>query len=262
MRTLLVCHQGAELDREGLARWLASFSDLVGIVVLRETGKRVCRRVFREVERVGFIRFLDVLAFRFYYRILVSKKDRTWQKHKLHELGTLHPEVPDDIPTLLTHSPNTTDVEEFIKTLAPDIMLARCKTLLREKIFSIPSKGTFVMHPGICPEYRNSHGCFWALVNNDLKRVGMTLLQIDRGVDTGPVYGYYTYEYDEVKESHIVIQNRVGLENLNKLEKKFLEICSGMATPLDTSGRPSATWGQPWLTSYLKWKSRARKRNG
>jgi len=40
----------------------------------------------------------------------------------------------------------------------------------------------FVLHPGICPEYRNAHGCFWALVNRDLARVGVTLLRADRGV--------------------------------------------------------------------------------
>ena len=51
------------------------------------------------------------------------------------------------------------------------------------------------MHPGICPEYRNAHGCFWALANRDLNKVGMTLLRIDKGVDTGPTFGYYTYPY-------------------------------------------------------------------
>jgi hypothetical protein len=30
-------------------------------------------------------------------------------------------------------------------------MIARCKTLLAGRIFTIPTVGTFVMHPGICP---------------------------------------------------------------------------------------------------------------
>ena len=115
------------------------------------------------------------------------------------------------------------------------------------------------MHPGICPEYRNAHGCFWALAKRDLNKVGMTLLKIDKGVDTGPAYGYYTSRYDELTESHIVIQHRVVLDNLDALRTKLLEIFGGVATPLDTSGRPSAVWGKPWLTSYLKWKSQARR---
>nr|NIO21994.1 formyl transferase [Candidatus Aenigmarchaeota archaeon] len=160
-----------------------------------------------------------------------------------------------------THSPNTPETEHFIKRLEPDIMIVRCKFLLKKHIFSIPNRGTFVFHPGVCPEYRNAHGCFWALVNRDLDKVGMTLLKIDEGIDTGPVYGYFTYQYDEEKESHIVIQNRVVFDNLDRLKKKLVEVHYGSANPIDTSGRKSGTWGQPWLTSYLAWKSRARKRN-
>jgi len=115
-----------------------------------------------------------------------------------------------------------------------------------------------VMHPGIVPEYRNSHGCFWALSNRELDKVGMTLLRIDEGVDTGPVYGYFSYAYDEVAESHSMIQKRVVFENLDAIRDKLLEIDRGEAKPIDTSGRVSGAWGQPWLTKYLKWKWRAR----
>ncbi len=87
----------------------------------------------------------------------------------------------------------------------------------------------------------------------------MTLLKIDRGVDSGPVLGYYSYSFDEGRESHIVIQHRVVLENLDALREKFLEIYAGTAIPLSTSGRSSNEWGQPWLTKYLEWKSRAKK---
>ncbi len=259
MKTLLICHEGAELDREGLARWLASFSNLVGVVVLREKGQRMRRRVRREVERVGAKRFLDVLAFRLYYKLFLAARDREWEDQKLTELRTTYPQLKN-VPVLITHSPNSAEAGQFIKRLGPDIILARCKTLLKESIFSLASRGTFVMHPGVCPEYRNAHGCFWALANGDVERVGMTLLRIDKGVDTGPVYGYYSYPFDEAGESHIRIQHRVVLENLPALETKLGQIYEGTAAPLDTAGRESATWGQPWLTSYLRWKRAARRK--
>jgi methionyl-tRNA formyltransferase len=116
------------------------------------------------------------------------------------------------------------------------------------------------MHPGVCPEYRNAHGCFWALASDDAERVGMTLLRVDKGVDTGPVYGYYSYPFDDLAESHVRIQHRVVLENLDVLEQKLGEIYRGEAAPLDIEGRKSATWGQPWLSRYLKWKRRAKRR--
>ena len=110
------------------------------------------------------------------------------------------------------------------------------------------------MHPGICPEYRNAYGCFWALAEDDLERVGMTLLKVDAGIDTGGVYGYYTYDYDEVNESQNMIHNRVTFDNLPELAEKILEIDKGSAQLIDTSARNSATWGQPWLSRYFRWK--------
>ena len=77
-----------------------------------------------------------------------------------------------EVPVLRTASPNSDQAVEFIRRLAPDMMFARCKTILAARVFSIPRNGTYVMHPGIVPEYRNSHGCFWALSNRDLDKVG------------------------------------------------------------------------------------------
>jgi peptidoglycan/xylan/chitin deacetylase (PgdA/CDA1 family) len=254
VRTLLICHDDADLDSEGLARWLASFSDLTGIVVIHEKKEQFWRRIRREIRRVGILRFLDVVAFRIYYHLVLSRKDREWERLRLQELYRTYPALPKGTLILTTHSPNAPEAEKFIKRLLPDLMIARCKFILKESVFSIPRKGTLVMHPGICPEYRNSHGCFWALARRDLAKVGMTLLRINKGVDTGPVFGYFTYAYDEMKESHFVIQQRVVLENLDKIKTKLLEIDRGEAASLDTSGRRSDLWGQPWLTSYVSWK--------
>ena len=259
MKTLLICHDGAQLDQVVLVRWLNSFSDLVGIVVIQEPPSRMWRRLRREIKRVGILRILDVVALRLYYGIFLAGKDRRWEREELRQRCLIYGDIPPDTAILKVASPNTEEAETFIKKMNPDVVLARSKVLLKESVFSIPAKGTFVMHPGICPEYRNAHGCFWALANRDLNKVGMTLLRIDKGVDTGPAFGYYSYPFDEVHESHIVISHRVVIENLDALRGKLLEIGNGTAIPLNTSGRASATWGQPWLTKYLQWKSLAKR---
>jgi methionyl-tRNA formyltransferase len=114
-----------------------------------------------------------------------------------------------------------------------------------------------VMHPGVCPEYRNSHGCFWALANDDPGKVGMTLLRVDRGIDTGPVYGYFSYDFDAARESHVVIQWRMVFDNLDSLAGKLEQIHRGEAEPIRTEGRCSALWGQPWLSRYVRYRSHA-----
>ena len=260
MRTFLICHEDEALNRIALPRWLASFSTLAGMIVLRETRQQKQRRIKREMKRVGFLRFLDVLAFRLYYATFLAARDRQWEQNQLAELCRRYPEIPDNTPLLVSASPNTPEARKFLRSVKPDLMIARCKFILKEDIFTVPASGTFVMHPGICPEYRNAHGCFWALANDDLERVGMTLLRIDRGVDTGPVFGHYRCRYDERSESHIVIQHRTVFDNLDSLQKQLTDIYQGRAVPVDVTGRKSGAWGQPWLTKYFHWKQAARKR--
>jgi sugar transferase (PEP-CTERM/EpsH1 system associated) len=258
-RSVLICHKGAELDREGLSRWMAGFSHLVGIVELDEDANRAAQRVHRQIRRAGILRFLDVLALRLYYKFAHARSDRDWEANAVTSMRRRFPDLSRDVRIARMRSVNSPECVNFLRECAPDFVIARCKTLLKPEVFTIPPAGTYVFHPGICPEYRNAHGCFWALVNRDLDRVGLTLLRIDAGVDTGPVYGYFTYKFDERSESHIRIQQRVLFENLDAIRDRLLEAASGEASAIDTTGRTSAVWGQPWLTAYARWKSAARK---
>jgi methionyl-tRNA formyltransferase len=169
-------------------------------------------------------------------------------------MSARYPEVPPATEVLPTDDPNSAQVEAFLRGLAPDLVIARCKRLLKKRIFSIPRCGTFVLHPGICPEYRNAHSAFWAVALGDREGVGLTLLKVDAGVDTGPVYGYYSCAFDEQQESHIVIMIRLVLENLDRVRRTLLEIHEGRAVPIDVTGRSSAAWGHPWLTTFARWK--------
>jgi hypothetical protein len=251
MRTLLICHEEDRLNRIGLASWLASFSELSGVVVLRETRERKQKRVRREIKRVGWLRILDVLAFRLFYRFSFAARDLGWEKSELEKLCARYgqPRAAE----LIQPTPNTAASEQFIRDAKPDLIVARCKTLLAERIFTLARVGTFVMHPGICPEYRNAHGCFWAVAAGDLEHVGMTLLKIDKGVDTGPVYGYF-HVRPQPQQSHIVLQHRSVFENLDAIRASLERIASGQGTSIDTSGRRSGEWGQPWMTRYFAWK--------
>ena len=257
MKTLLICHSDSIISKKIISSWLQSFSELSGIVIISETKNRFAVRVKHEIKRVGILRFLDVLLFRVYYRLFLSKKDKLWEKNIVEGFERKNRNESNNIPIIYTQSPNSLESKKFIKNINPDILIARCKTILKENIFSIPSKGSLVFHPGICPQYRNAHGCFWALSNNDLKNVGMTLLKIDKGIDTGPIYGYYTYKFNEINESHIIIQNRVVIDNLDKIKMKIIDIYNDKASPLVIENKKTKLWGQPWLSKYIKWKFNA-----
>ena len=256
-RVVLLCHDVDVIDREGLRAWLAASFDLAGVVVIRDTPKRRYRAARREWARSGALGFLDAMAFRVFYALVLRKRDRRWIEDEAERLRRRYG-VGASGPTLGVDDPNGEAVRRFLERLTPDLVIARCKVLLRPRIFRLARAGTWVLHPGICPEYRNAHGCFWALVRRDLSRVGMTLLRIDEGVDTGPVFLQATCAVDERRESHVVIQYRVVTENLDAVADALRAATAvPPVAPIDTNGRPSAVWGQPRLSAYWRWRRAA-----
>ncbi len=260
-RSVLICHKGCSLDVDGLSRWLASFSDLAGIIMLEEPPRRTWQRIRAQVRRSGLLRMIDVLALRLWYAMRHRRRDCRFERQAVAALRTRFGDAGAPAAVLRTRSVNSPETIAFMTASRPDFVVARCKTLIKPAVYSIPAAGTWVLHPGVCPEYRNAHGCFWALAERDLERVGLTLLRIDEGVDTGPIYGYFSYAFDERTESHVRIQWRVLLENLDAIRDRLLSAITGAASPVDVGGRSSATWGQPWLTAYWRWK-RALRRAG
>jgi len=254
VRTLLICHHDARLDREFLPRWLASFSELAGIVVVRDSSRQVWRRARRELKRSGVVGLLDVVAYRLYHRARLSREDAKREDALARQLEKLYPAAASAVPALETASPNSPEAADFIRKARPDVVLARCKHLLKREVFEVARTGTFAMHPGICPQYRNAHGCFWALASGDRDNVGMTLLKIDAGIDTGPIYGFFRRPLSDPEETHTSIQDRVVFENLPEIQAKLVAVHEGRANPLEVTGKPSAVWGQPRLTAY--WRTR------
>lgn len=261
MRSVLICQSDAELVQAVMPRWLDSFTELAGILVIRDKASNRWRKLKKSIFRDGVFATLDLLAFRLYQRAFLAKTDRQFEKSVQKEMLQRYPNPPVGIPVLEVSSPNCPEAADFLRDANCDIALACCKHILKPEIFEIPRHGTYVMHPGICPEYRNAHGCFWAMVNGDLSRVGMTLLKVDKGIDTGPVLGHFTGAYDEARETPLMIQRRMTYGNLDKVAETIKAYIAGTSKPVDTRGRQSAVWGQPTLTAYWKWKQAASQRS-
>lgn len=259
-RSALICHKGDSINEEGIARWLASFSDLRLIIRIEDPPGQFWKRLEAERKRSGLFGLIDVIAFRIWFRFFESPEEKHWEAERLEQLRKTLSEVPETCRTIDVDSPNRPEVVRALKEEGIDFAVARCKRILTKRIFSLPRRGVFVIHPGICPNYRNAHGCFWAIVREDYENVGATLLQVDVGIDTGPVIGHFRVEYDPIQESHIRIQNRVVLENLETIADHMLRWVAGDLDSINTTGHPSGVWGHPRLTTYFRWRRRFRNR--
>ena len=79
------------------------------------------------------------------------------------------------------------EVREAYLGLSPDlVILAFVTDLIPEALLGIPSIGTICYHPSLLPRHRGASGINWAVIQGDT-RSGLTILWVDKGIDTGPI---------------------------------------------------------------------------
>lgn len=79
------------------------------------------------------------------------------------------------------------EVQAAYLELRPDlVILAFVTDLIPEALLDIPPLGTICYHPSLLPRHRGASGINWAVIQGDT-RTGLTILWVDKGIDTGPI---------------------------------------------------------------------------
>ncbi len=79
------------------------------------------------------------------------------------------------------------DLKLKIKELKPDlIIVAAYAQIIPESILDIPKFGIINIHGSLLPKYRGASCIQAAIINGDAK-TGVTIMKMDKGLDTGPV---------------------------------------------------------------------------
>lgn len=73
-----------------------------------------------------------------------------------------------------------------VRALEPDLGIVYGAPILKPELFTIPRFGTLGVHHGKLPKYRGVKTAFWAMLNGE-RTAGVTIQQIDAGLDTGDV---------------------------------------------------------------------------
>ena len=161
-----------------IGRWFAATTDLVGEIIIEPDWTRRVNTLKHELRRSGITGLLDAIAYRVYYRAVLNDKEASKINALILSAQAEYPNV--SVPEYTVADPNSEKTTNILRNLTPDILFARCKVLLSQSVYAVPTRGTFVIHPGICPEYRNQHGCFWALaycsINANTTHSGLSLL--------------------------------------------------------------------------------------
>jgi methionyl-tRNA formyltransferase len=79
------------------------------------------------------------------------------------------------------------EVRKAYLGFGPDlVILAFVTDLIPQSLLDIPPLGTICYHPSLLPRHRGASGINWAVIQGDT-RTGLTILWVDKGIDTGPI---------------------------------------------------------------------------
>ena len=76
---------------------------------------------------------------------------------------------------------------DYFKRLAPDVVvIIAYGQIIPASLIAIPRLGWINLHGSLLPKYRGAAPINWAIINGE-KVTGLTTMQIDAGLDTGPM---------------------------------------------------------------------------
>lgn len=169
----------------------------------------------------------------------------------LQEYSLKDAPLPED-KIISVLSVNDEECISILQKINPAIVVIIGTRIISQKTLScIPAK--FVnIHAGITPKYRNVHGAYWALVNNDSENCGVTVHLVDSGIDTGSIIyqqpikitgkdNFVTYPFLQLGEGIIYLKK--ALRNI--LEENLV---------LKNGVSESKIWHHPTFLEYLYYR--------
>ena len=111
---------------------------------------------------------------------------------------------------------------EVLEKIAPDIIVvAAFGQIISKEILELPKYGCINVHASLLPAYRGAAPIQWAVINGD-KESGVTIMQMDEGLDTGDMLKRMFYYQKRVDDS---IMSRIRMSSLKLKKKKPVEAC-------------------------------------
>lgn len=92
-----------------------------------------------------------------------------------------------DIPVFQPQRVKTPEAVDVLRREQPDIIIvAAYGQILSTEILTMPRYGCVNVHASLLPKYRGAAPIQWAVINGE-KKSGVTIMQMDAGLDTGDI---------------------------------------------------------------------------
>ena len=95
------------------------------------------------------------------------------------------------LPVIMPDDPNDDEVVAAVRAVRPDFLFSfYYRSLLKESLLMIPSRGAYNMHGSLLPKYRGRVPINWAIIHGEVE-TGATLHVMNTKPDNGPLIDQY-----------------------------------------------------------------------
>ena len=123
------------------------------------------------------------------------------------------------------------EVREAFESLRPDAcIVAAYGKILPEWLLRIPRLGCINVHSSLLPKYRGAAPMNWAIANGETQ-TGVTIMQMDPGMDTGPMLGSRAVDIGD-SETAVGLSERLSLLGADLLSEKLPQLERGEIRPV------------------------------
>ena len=148
---------------------------------------------------------------------------------------------------------------EILKEISPDvIVVAAFGQILPESILNLPPRGCINIHASLLPKYRGAAPIQRAVINGE-KESGITIMYMEKGLDTGDMIDRVTVPLDE-KETGASLHDKLSLAGGPLILKALSDIEAGKAERIRQDDSLSSY--APMLTRKKERLTGVRKRSG
>ena len=148
-------------------------------------------------------------------------------------------------------SANSPETIALLKEMAPAVVIVNGTRMLSPEVLDAVHSRFINLHAGITPRYRGVHGAYWALAEGRSDLCGVTVHEIDAGIDTGPALAQAAIHprTSDNFATYQMLQLAASLPLLDSVLPSLME--NAEITPL-TSNEPSNLWSHPTAGQYVR----------
>lgn len=144
----------------------------------------------------------------------------------------------NQIPVYQPATLRTTEAAAQLKELNPDlVVVVAYGLLLPAKILAVPKYGCVNLHVSMLPKYRGAAPIQWAVINGE-EKTGVTVMQLDEGLDTGPILAQRPVEIPPEATAGEVFELVTGI-GARLLVDTVADIFAGRVQPKPQQGEAS-----------------------